>query len=247
MIDEGFIAVGAGGAGLTANGKPAEVPPAVTTEILVGLEGTRLAGTTAVTCVELMYVVASAVEFHRTTVPKKPEIKFVPLTVSVKVFVLESTEGGFRLVIVGGDMVESGVTDAVETTSEVVVVEVSVVEARVEFVVAFVPEKPTMAGDTDGTKADDNDGANAEAGLSDDGLPLAASSCASVEAGATVAITACGGSTVKIAAATLPSVLMVMRMSPDLEISSAETSAVSSVALSIVVANATSPHTTLEL
>ena len=63
-----------GNAGLTVKETLDEVPPAVTTVTLtVPVLVSRLAGTAAVSWVELTYVVASAVLPHLTTVAKLPE------------------------------------------------------------------------------------------------------------------------------------------------------------------------------
>ena len=52
----------------------------------------------AVSCVELTYVVLRSEPFHLTT---DPEVKFVPLTVSVNADPPAVTEEGFRPVVVG--------------------------------------------------------------------------------------------------------------------------------------------------
>jgi hypothetical protein len=82
------------------NVNPAEVPPAVVTVTLaVPTKAIRLAGTAAVSWLELTNVVVSAVLFQFTV---DPETKFVPFTVSVKSPPPAVAELGPRIVMVGG-------------------------------------------------------------------------------------------------------------------------------------------------
>src|SRR5204863_8067784 len=76
-----------------------DVPPAVVTVTLaVPALAIRLAGTVAVTCTPLTYVVVSAVAPHCTVAPLT---KFVPFTVKVNPAPPAVAEFGLRLVMVG--------------------------------------------------------------------------------------------------------------------------------------------------
>lgn len=92
-----LVIVGSGG--LMVNVAAAEVPPAVVTVTLaVPTVEIRLAGTEAVSSVELTRIVVSAVPPHLATAP---EAKFVPSIFSVKATPPAVAESGLRLVIVG--------------------------------------------------------------------------------------------------------------------------------------------------
>jgi hypothetical protein len=76
-----------------------DVPPiSVTATLAVPADAISLAGTAAVSCVELTYVVVSAVPFQFTT---ELETKFVPVTVSVKAAPAAVAELGESIVTVG--------------------------------------------------------------------------------------------------------------------------------------------------
>ena len=99
-----------GGGGIMVNVAPAEVPIIVVT-VTLAVPGVtiRLAGTAAVSMVELTYVVATAVPFHFTFAP---EPKLVPLIVRVKAAPPAFAELGLRLVMVGGGRVMVNVAPA---------------------------------------------------------------------------------------------------------------------------------------
>lgn len=100
VVEAGERLVIVGGAPLMVNVAPADVPPELVT-VTVAEPGAaiRLAGTTAVNCVELTYVLAKAVVPHCTVVP---ESKFAPLMVRVNAALPAVAVAGERLVIVGG-------------------------------------------------------------------------------------------------------------------------------------------------
>ena len=84
---------------LIVNVEPADVPPDPVTVIVAEPEvAIRLAGTAAVSWVALIKVVGSAVAPHLMV---EVELKFVPLTVSVKAALPAEIDTGDRLVIVG--------------------------------------------------------------------------------------------------------------------------------------------------
>ncbi len=85
---------------LIVNVAAAEGLPPVLTAVMLALPALtiRLAGTAAVSCVELKNVVVSAVPFQRTLAPER---KLVPFTVSVNAGPPTTADVGLRLVIAG--------------------------------------------------------------------------------------------------------------------------------------------------
>jgi hypothetical protein len=101
VAEEGkrLVIAGTTTAGEMVNVVSADVAPEVVTVTFAEPEvAIRLAGTAAVSCVALTYVVVSAVLPHCTV---EPETKFVPLTVSVNAAPPAVVEAGERLVMVG--------------------------------------------------------------------------------------------------------------------------------------------------
>jgi hypothetical protein len=89
-----------GGCGMVVKTAPEEMAPSV---LMVTLDwpalAIRLAGTMAVSCVEVTYVVASVLVPHKAL---EPEVKFEPLMVSVKAVPPATAEAGLRLSTTGG-------------------------------------------------------------------------------------------------------------------------------------------------
>src|ERR1019366_8105869 len=101
---------------------PAEVAtPLETVMVTVPADTIRLLPTVAVNCVALTNVVGSAVPFHCTTAP---EAKPLPLTVSVKLAPPAVVGEGFRLLIVGDDLIENEAPAEVAPPLETVMVTV---------------------------------------------------------------------------------------------------------------------------
>ena len=99
VAEFGLRVVMVGGGGLIVNVAGPEVPPVVVTVTLaVPALAIRLAGTVAVTCTPLTYVVVSAVAPHCTVAPLT---RLVPYTVKVNPAPPAVAEFGLRLVIVG--------------------------------------------------------------------------------------------------------------------------------------------------
>ena len=99
-VGESEVAVGSGL--LMVKVRALDVPPpgegfSTVTEAVPPV-AMSLAGTEAVTCVLLTYVVVSPVPFHRTV---DPETKFVPVTVRVNAAPPAVAEVGERVVMVG--------------------------------------------------------------------------------------------------------------------------------------------------
>lgn len=96
----GLRAVMVGAGGLTTRFTPGDRPPIVLTVMLdVPTPASRLAGTTAASCVELMYIVVSAFPFHMAA---EATVKFDPLMVSVKAAPPATAMDGLRLSRAGG-------------------------------------------------------------------------------------------------------------------------------------------------
>src|ERR1035441_9699408 len=121
VVVEGFRLLIVGDA-VIENEAPAEVaPPLETVMVTVPADTIRLLPTVAVNCVALTNVVGSAVPFHWTTAP---EAKPLPLTVSVKLDPPAVVVEGFRLLIVGDDLIENEAPAEVAPPLETVMVTV---------------------------------------------------------------------------------------------------------------------------
>ena len=88
--------------GMTGRLEPADVtPPEVTVMVAGPATVIKLAGTVAVNCVALTYVVVNAVPFHFTTAP---EANPLPFTVNVKAGPPATTGSGLSELIAGGGL-----------------------------------------------------------------------------------------------------------------------------------------------